>query len=65
MKVNKMTKLKKALLTLTFGLGIGVSLSAYAQPEYATCLALSQQCDAGSQWHCDALERINCEIWGF
>jgi hypothetical protein len=65
MKVNKMTKLKKALLTLTFGLGIGVSLSAYAYPSYETCYQNYLQCEAGSQWHCDALERINCEIWGF
>ncbi|UGQ47360.1 hypothetical protein [Massilia endophytica] len=58
--------MKKALLVLSFGLGLGVSLTGYTAPTRATCEAIWQKCIAGDQDACDNLVAIHCDtLYGY
>jgi hypothetical protein len=61
-----MTKMKKILLTLMFGIGMGASVASYSAPTRATCEAIYQQCIAGDGAACVTLVQIHCDtLYGY
>jgi len=61
-----MTKVKKILLTMAFGMGLGVSVASYSAPTRATCEAIYQKCKAGDADACVTLVDIHCDtLYGY
>lgn len=58
-----MTRLKKIIFAACFGLGLGVSFSAYALPDYDTCVDMRDSCVAGDASACTTFNRL-CGIYG-
>jgi hypothetical protein len=61
----KGSKLKKALLVMSMGMGLsGVAFTASAAPSYSDCVDLVAQCAAGNQNACDVVMGL-CWRYGF
>ncbi len=56
-----MTKLKKFLLVMTLGAGVGMSLSAVARPGCDTCNSLYTSCQGGNATSCANFDRYGCD----
>jgi hypothetical protein len=57
---NAMIKLKKAVFAFGLGLGMAVSLNAWALPDCDTCAAYKADCDAGVSSACTFFIRYSC-----
>lgn len=55
-----MISLKKCLFTLSFGVGMAVSLSAWAFPTCDTCAAWKVDCAGGDANGCYQYSRFGC-----
>lgn len=61
----KVSKLKKALLILSVGMGLGgAAFTASAAPTYSDCVDLVAQCAAGNQNACNVVIGL-CWRYGF
>ena len=60
-----MISFKKALFALSFSLGLGYSLSAWAFPSQETCQSFLDECRAGDQFNCDEFARLRCHTYGY
>lgn len=58
-----MTKLKKYLLVLTMGAGLGISYSAMALPGCDTCNDFYTECQAGNQTRCNQFVSGRCQYF--
>lgn len=55
-----MISLRKCLFSLCFGIGISVSLSAWALPGCSACLSMGNACVAGDQRACMTYGNDDC-----
>jgi len=58
-----MTKLKKFLLVMTLGAGMGASYSAMALPGCDTCNDWYTECQAGDTARCTQFHNLRCEYF--
>lgn len=58
-----MKSLKKALFLACVGLGLGYSVSAFALPDYDTCIAMRDECREGNASACTTFNRL-CHVYG-
>lgn len=58
-----MTKLKKYLLMMTLGAGIGLSMNASALPGCETCNDFYLECQAGNAQRCAQFINLRCEYF--
>lgn len=56
-----MISVKKAFFAVCFGLGLAVSLHAWAAPSEETCEAMAASCRAGDTASCDRFHALPCE----
>jgi hypothetical protein len=57
---NAMIKMKKAVFAFGLGIGLAVSMNAWALPDCDTCEAYKADCAAGNSSSCTFFIRYGC-----